>query len=114
MINLILLYARNIFLLVMPHLLLGGEERPEKPPSIFLLLLQNLEKQRNPAIRSIIPDELSQFLQSDKIGNFETLCTDIQNKTFAAPITTYQIKDKLHIQSNKYFTDYIPPICYKH
>ena len=102
----------------MPQLLLGGEVRPENSPSIFPNIPSSLiptpapkpreTKESSAEIRFVIPDELSQFLPSDMISNFETMCTDIQNKTFSAPITMYQIEDKLHIQSNKYLTDSIP------
>ena len=96
------------------NVLIHGKLRPrdDNPPSIFANFVKSIiptppppprcTKRTSAEIRSTQPDQMSQYLDMDKINNFEGMKNDIHSKTkdFNTPLLIYaHLENEIIIQS---------------
>ena len=70
-------------------------------------------KKTSAPIRSIKDDELSQFLKTSKIEDFETLCANANHHGFPSAVVCYKVNNHLFIQSVDCFAESIPAFLIK-
>ena len=100
-----------------------GKARPKDPPSVFDNLPSSLLPSPAPkprttkkvfaSVRTIQNDELAQFLEKDKIKNFDNLVSNIDNHDFVSAVIRYNSNNQLFIQSADIFTGCIPVFLIK-
>ena len=100
-----------------------GKERPKYPPSVFNNLPSSViptpppkarpTKKTSASIRSIKDDELSQFLKTSKIEDFETLCANASHHGFPSAVVCYKVNNQLSTQSVDCFAESIPAFLIK-